>query len=172
MSLIHGFAPLARPDARLLILGSMPGQRSLLAQEYYAHPQNAFWRIMGTLLGFDARAPYSERWAALLAARVALWDVLASCARPSSLDADIVEASIRPSDLAGFLAGHPHIGAIHFNGAKAAAVFTRHLLDDLPATVQALPRQRLPSTSAAHAGLGFEAKLAIWRQALSRTAEP
>lgn len=161
MSRVHGFAPVASPDARVLILGSMPGAASLAARQYYAHPRNAFWPIMGTLLGFDAAAPYSQRLAALQHARIALWDVLAACVRPGSLDAAIVDASIVPNDFAGFLARHPHITHLYFNGGKAADSFRRHLQRRLSA--HPLAQHRLPSTSPANASQSFERKLAQWR---------
>ena len=81
MSRVHSFPPLADAQARLLILGSMPGRASLQANQYYAHPRNAFWPIMGSLIGFAADDPYQRRCDALLAAGVALWDVMASCRR-------------------------------------------------------------------------------------------
>jgi hypoxanthine-DNA glycosylase len=83
---IHGFPPIARADARLLILGSMPSAASLAAAEYYAHPQNQFWRIAGDICGFDPGAPYSRRKAGLTGAGIALWDVIgaASAREPDS----------------------------------------------------------------------------------------
>lgn len=163
MVALQGFPPLADGNARSLILGSMPGARSLAQGEYYAHPQNAFWRILADLLGFDAAAPYPQRCAALRAAGIAVWDVLARCSRASSLDADIVESSIVVNDFAGFLAAHPHIAAIHFNGGKAEASYLRYVLPGLPAPMQDLPRLRLPSTSPAHAAMSVAAKRTAWR---------
>ena len=168
--LIHSFAPLAPADARVLILGSMPGKRSLAEQRYYAHPQNSFWRILGAVLGFDAALPYAARCEALVAGGIAVWDVLAACRRASSLDTDIENASIRPNDLAGFLEAHPSIIAIRFNGAMAEQAVNRHILPALPPSQRAIDRLRLPSTSPAHAGLRFEAKLAAWRSALAEPA--
>ncbi len=101
-----GFPPIARADARLLILGSLPGRASLDARRYYAHPRNAFWPILGDLLGFDPAAPYQARVDALLAARVAVWDVCAAAVRPGSLDAAIAPASVRPNDFAATSPAH------------------------------------------------------------------
>lgn len=171
MSFVHSFAPIAAPDATRLILGSMPGKRSLAARQYYAHPQNSFWKILGHLLGFDPALPYAARCAALTAGGVALWDVLATCTRSSSLDSDIVESSIVANDFAGFLAAHPKIRAFYFNGAKAETSFTRHVVPTLSAALKTLPRRRLPSTSPAHAAMRFETKLAAWRGVIDDTAQ-
>jgi hypoxanthine-DNA glycosylase len=156
---ICSFAPVARPDARVLVLGSMPGKRSLEQGEYYAHPQNAFWKIMATLTGAPAVAPYPQRLESLQAAGIALWDVLASCERHGSLDADISAESV--NDFSLFFCEHAGIARVFFNGAKAAQSFHKFVLgrQDLPPLIYT----RLPSTSPAHAGLDFAAKLAAWR---------
>ncbi|KAA3651010.1 MAG: DNA-deoxyinosine glycosylase [Proteobacteria bacterium] len=168
MSFVQSFAPLATADARLLILGSMPGKRSLAEQQYYAHPHNAFWPIMAALFGVDLSAPYAERCTALTAAGVAVWDVLAACTRESSLDSDIVESSIVPNDFTAFLAAHPGIQTIYFNGAKAESSFNTHVLPTLGEAHAAIRRhRRLPSTSPAHAGLRFEAKRDAWQRAIA-----
>ena len=164
MSRIHSFPPLARADARLVILGSMPGEASLAAGQYYAHPRNAFWPIMGHLFGFDPQADYAERVAALLEARVAVWDVLHSCRRSGSLDSRIRDDAV--NDFATFFADHPAISRLFFNGQKAEVSYRRHVLPHLP---RHLDCQRLPSTSPAHATLSFEAKLAAWRTAIIRS---
>ncbi|TVO58211.1 DNA-deoxyinosine glycosylase [Denitromonas halophila] len=168
MSFVHSFAPLADASATRLILGSMPGKRSLAEQQYYAHPHNGFWPIMAELFGFEVTASYAERCAALTAAGVAVWDVLAACTRESSLDSDIVEASIVPNDFAGFLTAHPGIEAIYFNGAKAESSFNTHVLPTLSEAHAAIRRhRRLPSTSPAHAGMRFDAKLDAWQRAIA-----
>lgn len=155
------FAPLADDQSRILILGSMPGLASLAAGQYYAHPRNAFWPIMARLLRFDPALDYAGRVAALQGAGIALWDVLQSCTRPGSLDADIDPASQVSNDFAGFLAAHPTITALFFNGATAESCFRRAVLPTLPAG--APPGRRLPSTSPAHAALSVEQKLAAWQ---------
>jgi len=164
-SLVCSFPPAARPDARVLVLGTMPGVASLSAGRYYAHPRNVFWPIAAQALGFDAGLPYAARLAALNAAGVALWDVLAACERPGSLDADIVPASAQPNDFVAFLAAHPRVARICFNGAKAHALFRRHVLPGL-ADVAGLEYVALPSTSPAHAAMPPAAKLQAWRAAL------
>lgn len=163
MSEVRSFPPVAAADARILILGSMPGVASLTAGQYYAHPRNAFWPILGTLLDFPADAPYAQRLDALKAGRVALWDVLAACIRPGSLDSAIDETSIVPNDFGRFLSEHPQIDHLFFNGAKAADSFRRHVAQHLPPSLQALPRSQLPSTSPANASYAYAKKLQLWR---------
>jgi len=156
------FPPIAGADARVLILGTMPGQASLAAGQYYAHPRNAFWPIMGDLLGFSAQAGYAQRCQALRHRRVALWDVLASCHRRGSLDSNIRSDSLEVNDFAGFLARHPNVTAVCFNGGPAEQLFRRHVIRagaDLPP----LQYLRLPSTSPAHAARRFQQKLEAWR---------
>jgi hypoxanthine-DNA glycosylase len=140
----------------------MPGAASLAAGQYYAHPRNLFWPIMGSLFGAGPDLPYAARVRRLKACGVAVWDVLASCIRPGSLDSDIDEGSIAVNDFAGFFAAHPCIEAVFFNGAKAEATYRRRVLANLPGPGSALKAHRLPSTSPAHAALAFDAKLAAW----------
>ncbi len=164
MKRIHSFAPLADARAETLILGSMPGQASLAAGQYYAHPHNAFWRIMAALLSFDVAAPYAERTRALCAARIAVWDVLQSCTRSGSLDAMIAKDSQVANDFAAFLRAHPHIRRVFFNGGTAESCFKRQVLPHLPPEIrQVLTCLRLPSTSPAHAALSLAQKLDAWR---------
>ena len=158
-----GFPYVARADARILILGSMPSTASLAAVQYYAHPRNAFWPIMGELLGFDAAGPYAERLRHLQDHGVALWDVVHRCHRPGSLDASIRPDSVEANAFAVFFQAHAHIRAIYFNGATAASLYRRHVLLHLADPWHALPRHILPSTSPAHAARSFAEKLAAWR---------
>lgn len=161
----ESFPPISAPDARILILGSMPGQQSLRAQAYYAHPRNAFWPIMATLLGFDPGAAYRLRADALRRHGIALWDVLQSCTRPGSLDADIDSASMVCNDFHTFLDNHRDITRVCCNGATAYQLFTRRVLPGLPSSHQP-DVLRLPSTSPAHAGMSRETKLQAWASAL------
>ena len=161
MSCVQSFPPIEDGGARLLILGSMPGKESLRAGQYYAHPRNAFWPIMGELAGADPVLPYPARVAALQAAGIALWDVLASCTRAGSLDSAINAASIVPNDFAAFFSAHPGITWVFFNGAMAEKVFHQRVRDSLEAS--ALRYQRLPSTSPANAGMSYAQKLEVWR---------
>jgi hypoxanthine-DNA glycosylase len=166
---LRSFAPVFGNDARVLILGSMPGAASLAAAQYYAHPRNAFWPIMGALFGAGPELPYEARLARLADAGIALWDVIGRCHRSGSLDSRIAADSVEPNDLAGLLAVCPHIGHLFFNGSAAEVAFRRHVR--LPAGFRPLHRTRLPSTSPAHAARSLEAKLAAWqavREALAR----
>ena len=147
----------------MLILGSMPGKISLARQQYYAHPRNAFWPIMSALFGFDADENYGERQARLMTAGVAVWDVLQSCFRESSLDSDIDTESSVPNKLEDFLDAHSLITRICFNGAKAAQLFRRHVQPHLAIGNRPVEYLLLPSTSPAHAGMNFETKLQAWR---------
>jgi double-stranded uracil-DNA glycosylase len=160
----RSFPPLASAGARVLILGSMPGEESLRQRQYYAYAHNQFWPIMGALFGAGRELPYEERVAVLLARGVAVWDVLKSCERAGSLDGSIVAASERPNDFVRFLRAHPGIRAVFFNGGKAWSAFKRHVLPRLGALAERLRFVRLPSTSPAHAGLPRAAKLQAWRQ--------
>ncbi len=159
----QGFPPIARHDARVLILGSLPGQESLRRREYYAQPRNAFWPIMGALFGAGPELPYAARAQRLAASGIALWDVCAAAVRAGSLDASIVAGSVVANDLAAFLARHRRIGLVCFNGRTAAALYRRHVLPTLAPAPRSLPQLDLPSTSPAHASLTLADKLACWR---------
>ena len=161
MSRVRSFRPIEDKNAKLLILGSMPGRASLAASQYYAHAQNAFWRIISELLRLDAVTPYERKVQALIASRIAVWDVLRSCTREGSLDARIEKDSQVANDFHSFFRAHSGITRVFFNGAMAEACFKRHVLrhvDD-----NSISYVRLPSTSPAHASLSFEQKLSAWR---------
>lgn len=160
MSHIHSFAPLEHENARVLILGSMPGVASLRAAEYYAHPRNHFWRMMGALISLDPAADYEHRINALKASRIALWDVLHSCKREGSLDSSIDKATQTANDFQGFFSRHQHITHVFFNGAAAEQIYRRAVLPALK--VQHLEYLRLPSTSPANASFSFARKLEAW----------
>ena len=154
-----GFPPVVASGARLLILGSMPGAASLRAAEYYAHPRNAFWPIMGDLVGAGPGLAYPDRLEALTTAGIALWDVLESCARDGSLDSAIRDE--RANDFGSFLSLHTGISRLYFNGAKAEQAFTRHVRPNLWTGGPTL--RRLPSTSPANARMSDQRKLQAWR---------
>jgi TDG/mug DNA glycosylase family protein len=158
------FAPVARRDATTLILGSLPGQRSLHEQQYYAHPQNAFWKIISRVFRVDEPLPYNERVKVLTSHHIALWDVLAAAVRPGSLDSAIVHASVRANDFAGFFRAHPRIRRVFFNGRKAEELYGRFVRPGLGTRFSDLEYDCLPSTSPAHAGMTFAKKLDSWRR--------
>src|SRR5215475_1076399 len=164
MHRVHSFEPIAHRDAEILILGSMPGPRSLVAGEYYAHPQNAFWRIAAELLRCDPASPYAKRVRALRAARIAVWDVLHSCVREGALDTRIESDSQIPNDFREFFRVHGRITHVFFNGAKAEACFRQQVLSGIDR--DSLTYVRLPSTSPANASLSFARKLRAWRAIL------
>lgn len=158
MTRLVGLPPIADAATRLLVLGSFPGVASLRAQQYYGHPQNAFWKILGALWNLPLpQAGYSERVAALRAHGLGVWDVYASCEREGSLDADIRGAEL--NDFAALHARCSVLQAIAHNGGESFrhARHTRAL---------GLAVHRLPSTSPANAGWSFERKLAAWGEVL------
>jgi double-stranded uracil-DNA glycosylase len=165
---VRGFAPIAAPDARVLILGSMPGARSLAAGQYYAHERNLFWTIMGALIGAGPELSYPARVRRLRAHGIALWDVLAVCERRGSLDADIRPDSIRVNAFAPFFHRHPRITRLFFNGGTAEWLFLTRVLPILPTPAAGLTMQRLPSTSPAYAAMRAADKLAKWRAVIDR----
>jgi hypoxanthine-DNA glycosylase len=160
---LRGFPPIADPSARLLILGSMPGAASLAASEYYAHPRNGFWPMMEAVWGIPRALEYAARVQAVRAAGIAVWDVLASCHRSGSLDADIDAGSVVVNDFAAFFRGHPHLTLIAFNGGTARTLYRRHVLPALTAPLREIPSLQMPSTSPAHATVPLQRKLQQWR---------
>ena len=166
---VRSFAPIAGRNARVLILGSMPGRASLQAGQYYAHRHNAFWRIASELLQFDPVAPYRERARALRSARIAVWDVLHSCVRPGSMDAMIDRDSETANDFRNFFRTHRGITHVFFNGAKAEASFRRHVLPGIDVPLRC---KRLPSTSPANASVPWRQKIAAWRAILKTREQP
>ncbi len=157
---VTGLPPIAGSSPAVLFLGNAPSVLSLAKQQYYGNPRNAFWRIMGDIVGFDAAAPYDERTAALMEAGYAVWDVLAACRRAGSLDSAVQPDSMMPNDFGTFFSEHTSIERVFFTGGAAQANYRR-----LVAVDAALSYSRLPSTSPAHT-MAYAAKLAAWRAAL------
>jgi len=155
--LLEGFAPVVDDGARLLILGSFPSVQSLATGQYYGNPRNAFWPITSALFGFDVRAPYETRLAALQSNGVALWDVLYMCRRAGSSDAKIDPKTIVTNDFGQLFATYTRIRRVYFNGRTAEKLFVR--LVDVEAPVS---YQLLPSTSPARA-MPPGQKLDAWR---------
>jgi TDG/mug DNA glycosylase family protein len=159
---LTSFPPVVDDHTRVLVLGSMPGTVSLRSQQYYAHPQNAFWRITGELVGFDPAADYRARVGALLKGGIGLWDVLHTCQREGSLDSAIAPDTMTANDFDGLFAAHPHITRVFFNGAKAEQIFTK-VVYPLVAQRYPIEYRRLPSSSPANAAIHFDAKLQAWQ---------
>jgi len=170
-SSLVGLPPLSRPDASALVVGSMPGAASLAAQQYYAHPRNAFWPVMGELFGAAPSLEYPARVARLLDARVAVWDVVRACRRDGSLDSAIERDSVEPNDFAAFVAAHRDLRLVVCNGGTARAFFLRYVLPHADDAVRCLSIVQAPSTSPAHASMTLRAKTAAWRAALRSVVE-
>jgi len=162
---LPGFSPLLGAYPRVLVLGSMPSQKSLAEGRYYAHPQNAFWWIVSQIAGFDDTLPYAAKCDKLVSARIAVWDVLYDCVRPGSLDSDIQRTSEQPNDVEGLLVNNPSIGLIAFNGTAAKKIFMRHCGNTLEQFPH-IQHIQLPSTSPAHARITRQQKLTLWRDVI------
>ncbi len=163
---VFSFPHVSHHDAQILILGSMPGGRSLSAQQYYAHPQNSFWQIIFALFDQKHEEIYEKKIATLKSNKIAVWDVLQSCQRSGSLDSAIKSTTEVANDIASFLSSHEHITRICFNGQKAFQSFRRHILKQHPDIEERYKLIILPSTSPANATISKQAKLEIWAKAL------
>ena len=153
---VHNISPVFDERSEVLILGSFPSVKSREARFFYGHPQNRFWAVMAEVFGWD-HVPVSveEKRAFLLASHVAVWDVIGECDVIGSSDAAI--RNERPNDVSVILASSP-IRAVFCNGAKAHALYCRHLLP-----VTGIPATRLPSTSPANAASSFSSLCEAWR---------
>ena len=163
-----GFPPIVGAGAHVLVLGSLPSRKSIEASEYYAHPQNVFWRIMARLFDTTPEASYQKRTELLRSNRIAVWDVLASSVRPGSMDSDIEISTARPNDFASFYETNPGIGLVCFNGRKADNMYKKMVLDGQAGLRRDMRYETLPSTSPAFASMSFEEKLAEWSIVLQR----
>lgn len=162
----EGFPPVEPRQARVLVLGSLPSAESIRRGEYYAHPRNAFWPIMGELFGAGRGLPYAQRLRVLADQGVMLWDVLRAAERKGSLDSAIHPRRAEANDIPGLLTRHAELRRIVFNGGAAEVLFRRHILSLGGEWLAGVDRVRLPSTSPAHASRSFEEKLDLWRLAL------
>lgn len=150
------FPPVVRPDTRVLILGSLPGEASLAAQRYYAHPQNQFWRLVGSAIGHDIAAlDYPERLEALTGAGIGLWDTVATASRTGSLDAAM--RGIEAAPLADLVAAQPQLCAVAFNGGTSARIGRRQLGRETSLTLL-----DLPSSSPAYCRITLAQKQERW----------
>lgn len=162
----HSFPPVVDARVRVLILGSLPGDRSLAEQRYYAHPQNQFWRLLSPVVGTDLAAlSYSKRLEALLQAHIGLWDAVQSASRPGSTDAALRD--VETQDIAALAESLPELKAIAFNGATAYKLGMRQL-GALPKNYRVL---QLPSSSPLHT-IGLDAKLPAWRSLSALLTNP
>jgi hypoxanthine-DNA glycosylase len=156
---LRGLPPVLDARARVLILGSFPSTASLSAQQYYAHPQNQFWRMVGAVIGQPLRdMDYLARCRVAQDAGIAIWDVFAACERDGSLDSAIRQA--QRNDFSALRASAPQLRRVCFNG-RTAARLTREI------AALGFDVVILPSTSPAHAGMGFAEKLGRWNAALT-----
>lgn len=152
-----GFPPVIGDHPNILILGSLPGIASITQQQYYAHLQNAFWRILEALFQIPASADYLTRYELVKTANLAIWDVCHSAYRPGSLDSAITHNTVIANDINGLLAQYPSIKLIAFNGNAAANLFKKHIALERPVT-----SVTLPSTSPANASIPYAKKLERW----------
>lgn len=167
MQLETAFPPLVHPEIepKVLILGSMPGVRSLEQQQYYAHPQNSFWWIMSELLGFDKALPYSAKIEYLVSAGIMVWDVAYACHRPGSLDSNIDSQTFKPNDFGSLFSEKKDVRLIAFNGQAARKLFKQHV--ERNQSWDIVPEIKvMPSTSPAYAAMRKEQKLEIWCELL------
>lgn len=155
------FAPIADEHSNILILGTMPGEKSLKLQEYYGNRGNQFWRLLFSAVGKELSHDYNEKLALLKNNRIALWDVLQYCEREGSLDSNIKNEIA--NDFDAFYAGHPNIKQIFFSSKNAAAYYDKYVgrKADIAYTT-------LPSPSGANATMNFLQKLEIWQKALNK----
>jgi hypoxanthine-DNA glycosylase len=154
----RSFPAVIGKNPRVLLLGSLPGEASLKLGQYYGHPQNKFWELLGAALDEDLRSlPYAKRLARLKARGVALWDVIEAAHRAGSLDSAIRGET--PNAL-GELIAQTRVRAVFFNGRKAEASFIRHV-DPPPKDVRLF---LLPSSSPAHASMPWPKKVAAWKK--------
>lgn len=149
------FAPIVPPRSKVLLLGSLPGDRSLQENQYYAHPQNRFWKILALLLGATPPLDYTHRIALLHKYHIALWDVCEVAIRKGSMDTDILQE--RPNQIAHLLRENPSIHTVCFNGQKAQKLYDKYF-----ERTDGIQYIALPSTSPANATFNQERLLAAW----------
>ena len=153
------FAPISNPETRILILGTMPGDKSILLGEYYAHGRNRFWKIIAAITNNDLPSTYADQKLLLLNAGIAVWDVAHRAKRKGSLDSNIKNEE--PNDLDGFIARHKHLKLIGFNGRKTELLYDKYF-----ERKSGIKYISLPSTSPANTGINFENSCNKWREIL------
>jgi hypoxanthine-DNA glycosylase len=159
MELKSSFAPIADKHISILILGTLPGEKSLELQEYYAHSRNRFWQVIAAITGSSLPDSYEQKLELLRQNRIGVWDVVQSAKRVGSLDTNILDEI--PNDLDGFLENHPHLRTIGFNGAKSRSLFDKYFRRKPD-----LKYLALPSTSPANASYSLERLCEIWLELL------
>ena len=160
MSWSLSFAAEINTDCKVLVLGSMPGVKSLEASEYYAHPRNSFWSIIEVLFHIDKMSDYQRRIAKLNRLGIGLWDVYHACEREGSLDSAIIKKTSEINDFAALFENCMHLKAIALNGVAAQKAFEKNVARTLPHHIELL---NLPSTSPAYAAMNFQEKLRRWQ---------
>ena len=165
--LTPGLAPMIGAETRVLVLGSLPSQASIDAQQYYGNVRNAFWTVMGRLADAGPELPYTQRLQRLQRAGIGLWDVLAAAVRPGSLDSRIDLKTARINDFGALLNDRPTVRCIGFNGKTAGRLFRAD-----PEAMRAAGEHRvslvdLPSTSPAHASMTVDAKCRRWSELIA-----
>ncbi|MCA9395939.1 MAG: DNA-deoxyinosine glycosylase [Candidatus Omnitrophica bacterium] len=148
--------PVFKRDAKVLILGSMPGGESLRMKQYYAHPRNHFWNFMEQIAGIDSKLSYTRRITLVKSRQIALWDVMQTCVREGSLDSQI--RNVIPNDIESFTEQLPGLRKIILNGRAAETEYRKHFGSHL-----SVPAVYLPSTSPANAGLSYRKKISSWQ---------
>lgn len=151
------FQPFVSPDSKILILGTMPGEKSLELQEYYGNRGNQFWKLLYAIFQEEATHDYSKKLSLLTAHRIALWDVLEGCEREGSLDSNIKNEV--PNDFEAFYKSHPHIRQVFFSSKNAAAYYDKYV-----GRREGIVYDTLPSPSGANATMPFLQKLALWKE--------
>jgi hypoxanthine-DNA glycosylase len=155
---IHSIAPLINTDARVLILGSMPGKVSLARGQYYAHPQNKFWYLIYSVFGRSPDTDYKKKISFLKSRKIALWDVIKECERSGSSDAEITDPMM--NEVYTLLNENPNIKYIVFNGHKSEQLFKKYIKSSFEREISFF---RLPSSSPANASISLDKKLEAWR---------
>lgn len=155
----QSFAPLSTPESRILVLGSLPGDTSLLLNEYYGHPRNRFWKVISEITGYRFPGSYDEKKALLAQTRIAVWDVAHKAVRKGSLDTAIEQEE--PNNLEPFILAHRNLKTVAFNGQKAEKLFDKYF--DRKPDIRYLS---LPSTSPANAAISFENLCKAWSRLL------
>jgi len=154
---VEGLPPIEDAACRILILGTMPGMESLKQQAYYANPRNLFWKLLAEVTGKEVPEHYEDRKIFLIRNKIALWDICSTCLRNGSLDSNISEEM--PNDISGFVASHPHLKAIGFNGKTSERLYRKYIPVNDTVTLFSFP-----SSSPANAGMKWEKKVEEWQK--------